>query len=257
MHGDDTLSLDRLTPLAGANVYDVAGERIGSVEEIFYDDETSRPEWIGVGTGFLGTRRILVPVAGARASGDGITVPYAKDTVNDAPDVDGDRISEDVEVQLYTYYRTSWTDRWSGDRAVADDGRATAPRDGRSDSMTRSEEQLRVGKETIDAGRVRLRKWVETEPVQADVELERETAHVRRERIDEPTTAAAIGEQEIDVVLHEERPVVAKETVARERIRLDRGLEVETTTVRDDVRREHVDVEGDPALDGDRRARGV
>ena len=55
-------------------VYDDAGEKIGSVEEIFYDPATSRPEWVGIGTGLFGTKRVLVPVEGARVTEDGLMV---------------------------------------------------------------------------------------------------------------------------------------------------------------------------------------
>jgi sporulation protein YlmC with PRC-barrel domain len=54
------LSIERLDAMRGAPVYDSAGEKIGTVEEIFWDAETSQPEWIGIGTGFFGTKRELL-----------------------------------------------------------------------------------------------------------------------------------------------------------------------------------------------------
>ncbi len=110
--------------------------------------------------------------------------------------------------------------------------------------MVRSEEELRVGTERVDAGRVRLRKWVETEPVERDVELRRETVDVHREPIDRPAAAGDIGEDEIEVTLQAERPVVQKDVVARERISLDKDVETEHATISDEVRRERVEVEG-------------
>ena len=100
---------------------------------------------------------------------------------------------------------------------------------------------------------MRLRKWVETENVERDVDLRRETAEVHREPIDRPVTGAAIGEDEIEVTLHEERPVVEKEAVARERISLDKDVDVDRETVGGDVRRERVEVDGD--VDDDLRHR--
>jgi len=38
------LTLERLEEMRGAKVYDSAGEKIGTVEEIFYDESTNRPE---------------------------------------------------------------------------------------------------------------------------------------------------------------------------------------------------------------------
>src|SRR5215218_10383027 len=83
------IQMDRLETLRGTNVYDVEGDKIGSVEEIFVDEQTQEPEWIGLGTGFFGTKRVLVPATTADHVGDEIHVPYAKDQVKDTPDIDG------------------------------------------------------------------------------------------------------------------------------------------------------------------------
>ena len=114
----DAMSIERLTELRGTAVYDSAGDKIGEVEEIFYDEDTNRPEWIGIGTGFFGSKRVLVPVEGASYEERGLTVPYAKDQVKEAPDIDSDEISHDTERELYAYY------------SLGGGGRATpAPRD--------------------------------------------------------------------------------------------------------------------------------
>ena len=98
------MQLDQLQGIEGAPVYDQAGEQIGKVEEIFVDVNSRQPEWIGLGTGFFGTKRVLVPVEGASVTEDGITVPYSKDQVKDSPDIDGDELSESTERDLYAYY---------------------------------------------------------------------------------------------------------------------------------------------------------
>jgi uncharacterized protein (TIGR02271 family) len=226
---NEQLTVDRLSQLRGVDVYDSAGEKIGTVEEIFYDEDTNQPEWIGIGTGFFGTKRVLVPLQGANVTDQAVTVRYAKEKVKDSPDIDSDEISQTTEQDLYAYYGLS------GGRAVRDEDA----------SITRSEEELRVGKRDVEAGRVRLRKWVETEPVQEDVELRRETARVERERIDQPVSGAAIGEQEIEVPLREEQAVAEKRTVAKERVGIEKDVETERETVSDEVRKERVEVEGD------------
>src|SRR3712207_9055509 len=91
------LTLERLDQMRGATVYDSAGEKIGSVEEIFYDEDTNRPEWIGIGTGLFGTKRVLVPVAGASLAEGGVTVGYSKEQVKDSPDIDSDEISQETD----------------------------------------------------------------------------------------------------------------------------------------------------------------
>jgi uncharacterized protein (TIGR02271 family) len=255
---EQTLSVERLDGMRGAPVYDTSGEKIGSVEEIFWDEQTREPEWIGIGTGFFGTKRVLVPVSGAEQSEDGLRVPYAKDQVKDSPDIDSDEISQSTERELASYYGVGYSEsesdtglpQGSGDGAM--DRNVTAPDTAgdvaggdREGSVTRSEEELHVGKEQTEAGRARLRKWVETEPVQMDVELQRETARVTREPVDEPVSGAEIGDEEVEVPLREERAVVEKQAVAKERIGLETDVETERQTISDDVRKERVEVEGE------------
>jgi uncharacterized protein (TIGR02271 family) len=252
----DTFTTDRLAEMRGETVYDSMGEKIGRVEEIFYDNDTGQPEWLGIGTGFLGTKRVLVPVHGATATSDGVTVAYAKDLVKDSPDVDGDEISADTEQSLHAHYGLSphGIRRDASQRERGSDiDRQTGLENPGERSTTRSEEELRVGKRSVDAGSVRLRKWVETEPVEANISLTRETVHVNREPIDEVVTGAEIGEQTIDVPLRDEEAVVDKQVVARERISLDKDAEERTETVSDDVRRERVEIDdADDAAGRDR-----
>ncbi len=244
-----SMTLDRLNEMQGANVYDAAGDKIGAVEEIFYDEQTNQPEWIGIGTGFFGSKRVLVPVPGASFEGGEVRVPYSKDQVKNAPDIDGDEISQDLEYQLASYYGLDYSEQRSGTglpEGSAGMTETTGTTDVSADrDITRSEEELRVGKQQVGAGSVRLRKWVETEPVQMDVELQRETARIEREPINQPVSGAELGEQEIDVTLRAEEPVVQKQTVAKERITVEKDVEVERQTVADEVRKERVDVEGD------------
>jgi len=220
----------RLDEMRGAPVFDTAGEQIGKVEEIFYDHETRVPEWVGVGTGFFGTKRVLVPVQGAQATDDGLVVAYAKDHVKDGPDIDSDEISHEEEAELAAFYGL--------------DGGRTA-NNVEDQALTRSEEELEVGKRNVEAGHVRLRKWVETEPVALDVELRREVARVTREPINEPVGDHDFSEDAIDVPLREEQATVNKRTVAKERIGVEKGVQTERQTVEDEVRKERVEVDGD------------
>ncbi len=242
------LTMERLEQMQGEAVYSSEGEKIGSVEEIFYDEQTNTPEWIGIGTGFLGTKRVLVPIEGARPSEDGITVPYSKDQVKDSPDIDGDEIGQDTEAELYAYYGLEYSERRS-DTGLPEGGRGRAMDQGPSrgdddaQSVVRAEEELQVGKREVEAGSVRLRKWVETEDASVDVDVKRETAKVTREPMDEVVSGAEIGEEEIDMPLHREEAVVQKEVVGKERITLEKETETETETVSDEVRKERVDVD--------------
>jgi len=244
-----TMTTQELMAAQGTPVYSSDGEKIGSVEEVFVDQQTGQPEWIGLGTGFLGSKRALVPVAGADFREDAIYVPYSKEQVKNTPDIDSDEISQDTEAQLYAQYDLDYSERRSetglpeGAPPPAPSGRQRGTA-GEAD-VVRTEEELRVGKRDTEAGRARLRKWVETEPVETDVELQRETARVTREPIEQPVSDAEIGEQDIEVPLRGEEAVVQKEAVAKERIGLEKDVETERQTVGDEVRKERVELEGD------------
>jgi len=248
----DELTIERLGEIRGAAVYDSAGDKIGKVDEFFYDTESRRPEWISLGTGFFGTKHKLVPASSATIRDGEVTVPYTKAQVKDSPDlVEDDEISPAHEDELYRYYELGSTSGMAGtSRGAAFDTDADRRIDD-GGSMTRKEEELKVGTRGYEAGRVRLRKWVEEEPVAADVELTRERAHVQRERIDQPVEGHEFGEEEVEVPLHAEEPVVEKQAVAKERVSVGKDRATDTRTVTETVRKERVDVDSEGIEDVD------
>src|SRR3712207_7040879 len=97
------------------------GEKIGTIEEIYLDNDTQAPEWAVVTTGLFGTKQTFVPLRDASTADDGVTVPYDKDTVKDAPRIDPDgRLSHDEERELYRHYGMEYSDARSGAGGVAD-----------------------------------------------------------------------------------------------------------------------------------------
>jgi uncharacterized protein (TIGR02271 family) len=258
-------TIERMTSLRGKTVYDRSGEKIGKVEDFYLDNDTGEPEWIGIGTGIFNTKHVVVPVEGYKQDGDGISVPYDKDRVKDAPDIDDDNISVERERELYEFYglrqlgyreptetydpglpRQGRGDATRGDATF--DARGTAGENMATDrdaSMVRNEEELRVGTRQVEAGHARLRKWVEHETVSQDVPIRRETARVVREPVEGTATGGEIGERQVEMTLRREEPVVQKETVARERVSLEKQTEQTTAHVEDTVAREHIEVDGD------------
>ncbi|WP_436496283.1 DUF2382 domain-containing protein [Actinokineospora sp. HUAS TT18] len=114
--------------------------------------------------------------------------------------------------------------------------------------VIRSEERLRVETERVEAGHVRLRKYVVTEPQQVTVQLTHEEVHVVREPIGETelTTLKAdpksFAESVVEVTLHKDQPVIIKDTVPVERIRLATRPVTMEHTVTDEIRKEQFDV---------------
>jgi uncharacterized protein (TIGR02271 family) len=118
------------------------------------------------------------------------------------------------------------------------------------DAMTRSEQRLNVGTQKVEAGRARLRKYVVTEQETVTVPVTHEEVRIEREPITDANRGAALdgpdlSEEEHEVVLSEERPVVQKETVPVERVRLEKEAVTEQERVTEDVSREEIATEGD------------
>jgi uncharacterized protein (TIGR02271 family) len=246
----------------GQDLVDRDGDKIGTVEEIYLDAQSDQPEWALVNTGLFGTKRSFVPLREASPDGGGVRVPYEKAQVKDAPTIEPDgELSREEEAQLYRHYGLDYGDSESGsglpEGGRGEDAPGTVGRDvsgpTTDDAMTRSEEELRVGKTEREAGRARLRKYVVEEDVQQTVPVRREEVRVEREPITDANAGdalegPAISEEEHEVVLHEEEAVVDKRAVPKERVRLDKETTMEEQQVSDTVRREEIDVEG-----GDRR----
>jgi uncharacterized protein (TIGR02271 family) len=271
------LTEDQAREVIGATAYGDDGEKIGKVGQLFLDDQTGQPEFVTVNTGFFGTSESFVPVADATFNGDRLVVPFSKDKVKDAPnvDLDGRHLDESEEQRLYEYYglsssqtsgytdtgrtdtdttaagyadttRTTDTDR---DITTGTEGHDTSglPTD---DARTRSEEQVQVGTTSQEAGRVRLRKYVTTEQETHTVPVRKERAVLETEPITEGNVGSAtsgpdISEEEHEVVLREERATVDKTVEPVERVRLGTETTTDEETVTEEVRKEHVEVDGD------------
>jgi uncharacterized protein (TIGR02271 family) len=221
------------------------GGKLGRIEEIYLDTQTNEPEWALVNTGLFGTKQTFVPLRDATPADDQLRVPYEKSQVKDAPSIEPDgALSPSEEARLYRHYGLEYGEPRSDAPPVGED-RSGPETD---DAMTRSQEELRVGTREREAGRVRLRKHVVTDEVQQTVPVKREEIRVEREPItdanrDQALSGGDITEEEHEVTLHAEEPVVEKRTVPKERVRLDKDVEVDERTVSEDVRREEIDVD--------------
>jgi uncharacterized protein (TIGR02271 family) len=226
--------------------YDAVGpnaNKLGTIEDIYLDQETGEAEWVALKTGMFGGKLSFAPLAQARQDGDTIVLPYEKEQIKNAPRVEADgELSQDEEAQLYRHYGLDYTETRSDGHDVS--GPTT------DEAMTRSEEELRVGTTRREAGRARLRKYVVTEEETVTVPVQREEVRVEREpitdaNVDDAMDGPAISEEEHEVVLHEDEPVVETRAVPKERVRMNKDTVTEQETVTEHVRKERVDVDGD------------
>ncbi len=262
----------------GQTLYSSDNEKVGKIGQVFLDDETDRPEFLTVNTGLFGMSESFVPAADAELTGDDVRVPFTKDQIKDAPnvDVDGGHLDQAEERRLYEHYGMTYSERASDSGLPADSagtytgaGTGTATTTDTTDTtdtftgeghdtsgpstdeaMTRSEERLDVGTTSQEAGRARLRKYVTTEEetVTVPVKKERavlETEPVTSENRDEALAGPDISEEEHEVVLSEERVVVDKTAEPVERVKLGTETVTDEETVTEEVRKEHIEAEGD------------
>jgi uncharacterized protein (TIGR02271 family) len=83
--------------------------------------------------------------------------------------------------------------------------------------------------------------------------VQREEVRVEREpitdaNIDAATSGPAISEEEHEVTLHEEAPVVEKRAVPRERVRLEKDTVTDEHQVSEEVRKEQIEVDDQDQL---------
>ena len=246
----------------GQDLYDTSGGKIGRIEEIYLDADTDQPEWALVHTGLFGTKQTFVPIREASATGDSPAVPYDSDLIKSAPKVDADgKLSQDEEAALYQHYGLDYSEARS-DSGLPEGGATTGTTETTDtvghdtsgpttdDAMTLSEEQVRVGTTSREVGRARLRKHIVSDTVTETVPVQREEVRIEREPITDANVDNALdgpehSEEEHEVTLRAEEPVVEKTVVPKERVRLDKEVHTEERQVSEEVRHEEVEVDGD------------
>src|SRR3954449_11440804 len=111
-----SITLQDAQTYRGATVVDSAGDKIGTVDDIYLDRASGEPEWAAVKTGLFGMKSSFVPLSSASPGGDGeLRVDVTKDQVKDAPQIDADgELSTEEEQRLYAHYgRQDY--EWSGE----------------------------------------------------------------------------------------------------------------------------------------------
>jgi uncharacterized protein (TIGR02271 family) len=257
--------------LIGTTAIDSDGGKLGKVGQVYLDEVTGEPAWVTVSTGMFGTKQSFAPLYNATTTDDQLVLAVPKDLVKDAPSIEDDgHLDESETTALYHHYADYLDagsvrnqDQLVDETRAGRDSETVAGTQGHDtsgpttdDAMTRSEERLHVGTESQQVGRARLRKYVVTENVTQTVPVSHEEVRLEREPItdanrDAALSGAGITEEEHEVTLHAERPVVAKETVPVERVRLGTETVTEEQQVSEQVRKEQIDdVDVDVDVDG-------
>lgn len=89
----------------GQDLYDLDGNKIGTVEEVRFGDVTGGLQWLIVGAAEAGAKKIFVPAAEVRRSDDRLSARHSKARVTDAPVVEaGPALTQADEGRLCRYY---------------------------------------------------------------------------------------------------------------------------------------------------------
>ena len=261
--------------LLGARVTGADGKVVGTVEQVFRDDVDGTPAWARVRAGKTGR---FVPLGSSQVTAEGLSVPFDTQKIMGGPNIDaGQHMSAAQAEELSRYYGlTVPTQSGPMQPGQMQPGQmqpgqmqpgqmqpgqmqpgqtqpipAQQPRGdmANEDWLVRQEERIQVGKETKETGRIRLHKYVDVEPVEQAIHVYHEEYDVERVPVAaDERIGGTISEGEQEIILHEERAVLRKEVVPVERVRLRAKRIDEESTVRDELRRERIEIEPDQAF---------
>ena len=246
-----------MTHLEGSEVLDSSGTPVGRISTVYVDPDTQRPQWGLLDTG-LGGKHTFVPLAGAKPSASGIAVPYERELIRKAGAIDPetlDELSMEEEAALAKHYGLGYSTTESSTGVVSDAPAGALVEPGSQTSMTRSEEEMKVAVTRRPSELVRLKKTITTEKVSQSVTLQKEELQVERVAISaekaDQIEPGEIAEEEYEVTLMQEEPVVSTKVVPVERVTVRKDSHTEEQTVSADLRREQISVDRDHSTEAD------
>jgi stress response protein YsnF len=145
------------------------------------------------------------------------TEPRLVDKVVGILDDDG---TVDMENRVKSWQKEGWTGRYAG-------ASTSSVRPEQSGSIPVIEEELKVGKSQVAAGRVRIHSHVVEQPVQKQVSLTDERVRVERRPVDRPATSAdrLMQDRTIEATERREEAVDSKEASVKEEVRLSKEVD--------------------------------
>jgi sporulation protein YlmC with PRC-barrel domain len=91
--------------LAGLPVIGSRDAALGTVEDVYADIRSGRPQWAAVKSGLFGTDVSLIPLAWAECDDRSLRIPYSVQEVRDAPHrAAGAVMSRKEEANLFRHY---------------------------------------------------------------------------------------------------------------------------------------------------------
>lgn len=218
--------------LFDATAYDKAGEKLGSVKEVFVDEQTGQPTFVEVNHGLFGMNSSLVPLRGHDFNGDELKLAFSKDRIEGAPDFDSDKpLTPEAQADIFKHYNLE----------NAQD--VTTYRDERTGTTTGAGA---AGAGVAGAGVAGAGAHANDETVTTE-----RTATTDRAAATDTTAGHNLTDNDNELIRSEERLDVNKERVATGEARLRKYVVTDTETVEVPVEREEVRVERTPISEAD------
>ncbi len=259
----------------GWDVMGAGGQKVGKVHDLIVDTAQMRTRYLDIkldkdAIGAKDDHDVLIPVGAAQLDDNDdnvmlgsmtegqlaalprfehgeITRGYEGSVLAGMPAGAAGAVASGATAAGADYYDTHHFDdnRFFSSRGRTRDNNAGNTAD--NQRITRSEEELEVGKRQVQAGEVDVHKRVETEHVSQPVTLRREEVTIERRpiRADQAgLNSAQIGTAgEIRIPLTEEEAVVGKRAVVKEEVVIKKHAVAENKTVEADIRKERIDIE--------------
>ena len=203
----------------GWKVVGPKGHPIGTVVDLLVDTQAMK------------VRELIIDLQGDGNAAGASTVSLSVDEV-------------DLRSNTREVFATRYADSGFGAGSTARPYAAAAGTNRDQSTLTRSEEELEIGKREVSRGEVRIGKHVETEHVSTPVTKRREEVVIERRPVEAGARAdASLGEDEIRIPLTEEQVVVDKRAVVKEELVVGKRVVEEQEVVEADVRREEFDID--------------
>lgn len=137
------MEIEQIEEWQGQNVVDCDGEKIGKLEDVYFEADTRTAVFGCVKTGMLGRRHLLVPLAGASLSRDHVRVAYPHDQVKAGPQAEsGATLESGTEQALARHYELDLSASSAGAERRYESASARAEREDRAREATQRAEQL-------------------------------------------------------------------------------------------------------------------
>ena len=272
LKGSNYEIVDGEPDIRGWDVKDAAGKEIGEVKDLIFDPQARKVRYMVVDldkdyTSNNKSRDVLIPIglAELHKSDDDVILPgVTAEQFSALPEYKGDDISSSGEATIRNVFAPLGTaaglgaatlntatdtdfynhEHFNEDNLMKNRRAGTEVEEGSTIPII--EEQLQVGKRTVETGGAYIRSRIVEKPVEESVNLQEERVYVERTPVDRPAVSTdfdTFKEEVVELKEHTEVPVVNKEARVVEEISIGKDVEERKETISDTVRKTEVNVE--------------